>query len=505
LISQRNRRIRVGTQAPSRRVYKYLVLGGVGLLALPGGYAVSLVGESYPLAIVGLVASSLLTATSFVSPRFALYTLLISAILNRFEIPFGEINLRPDQVVLIPVVAGVALRAGLVTMGMRRSGVRPRRQAVSVAVFSGFALYILINALSSFLFSPQPTESYQIVIWFTLSFLAFTTAYFVIGRYVSVREAFYLVLALGFISAAVGIVFSVLFALTGSTLGIQQDPNFKLAGTFFEANIFGSFQAFAAIGGLAVLQLGEVRGKVYGWVATGTVLSIFALALSFTRAAWLGFLLGLIVLAFFQLRGGRFMFLLARVGWLVGIVLLILALAGLFEDLSARFASIDDLSTGTAAYRVERYETALEEWRSAPVLGLGTNSYGQRHLDPSQNYGPDYLPGLFIATLYDVGIVGLIFLLAIFAVIVGALIRVVRSRNAEQRFIALALLCGVTALLVSYQATNAFWFSYSWIIFAIAFRLYESVRLHRVALGSDRPASPRSQGHSYSTVRSNGR
>lgn len=453
------------------------------LLALAGGYAVPLVGESQPLLLVGAIIGTLLAALSFAYPRFALYALLISAVLNRFEIPFGEISLRPDQLMLFPVLAGVALRAVLVTMGVRRTGSRFRTQTVSAAVFIGFALYILVNALSSFLYSPQPTESFQIVTWLLLSFLAFLVAYFVIGRYVSIREAFFLLLVLGFVSAAVGLTCYGLFKVTGSAFGIQQDPAVKLAGTFFEANIFGSFQAFTAIAGLAVLQLREVRGKAFVWVAVGTMLSVSALALSFTRAAWVGFLVGLAVLVFFELRGGRFVLLLARGGALIGIVLLVVASAGLLGDLSSRFASIDDLNTGTVAYRAVRYETALTESRAAPLLGFGTNSYGQRHLDPSQEYAADYLPGLFIATLYDTGFVGLTLLLGLFGVVVWALIAVVRSRSREHSSVALALLCGTVALLVAYQATNAFWFSYNWIVVALLVRLYEQARAPSVVKG----------------------
>jgi len=324
------------------------------------------------------------------------------------------------------------------------------------------------------LFSPQPWQSYKIVLWLVLSFLAFSATYFVVGRYVGLREALLAILASGFISAAVGIFFFLLFLYTGSTFGVQQDPNPKAYGTFFEANIFGSFQAFSSIGGIVLLHLGQVRGRAAGWVAIGTTLSIVALALSFTRAAWLGFLTALLVLIFFQLRGGRFLVLILRLVMIAFGFSLILAPIGLFPALLARFASIGETS-GSVEIRREDAQTALAEWPSSPILGLGTNSYGQRHLDPTQDYAADYLGNLFLTVLYDTGLVGLLILLVVFGIIGGALIRIVRnSKSSWQSASALALLCGLAAWLVAYNSTNAFWFSYNWVILAVAVRLSQS-------------------------------
>lgn len=470
------------------KVREHLVLGLAGTLMIVLGYLISGLGVSSQLVIVAGFAGIFVATVVYFSPRVGFYTLLISsmfggfnvsAILSGVGLPVPEVSLRPDQLVLLPVLSGVVLRLIATALGPRTL-TGPRSLASSYLpfmVFVGFLMYIGANALSSLLFSPQTAESFRIVIWLLLSFLAFCITYSMIGRYVGVREALFAVLVAGFASAAIGIACFLLFQLTGSTFGIQQDPDPKVAGTFFEANIFGSFQTFTALVGLSVIGLGQVRRWTLGWILLGTVLSSIALALSFTRAAWLAFMIGILVIIFFQLRGGRSLILLSRVGVLVLIMLLVLAPTGLLGDLSTRLASITDLSNYTIAFRLQIFKAALAELSSSPILGLGTNSFGQRHFDPTNDFAPAYLPSLFLVTLYDVGIVGFLLLLGTFGIIVWALVQItLKDRYGWRGVFAIALLSGLVSLFVSYQGTNAFWFSYNWIIMAIALRLYQSDR-----------------------------
>lgn len=470
-----------------RSTKKYLSICVAVLLALTTGYLMSASNGSYQLWVVAFSIGGLIMTVSFFSPRFAFYALVISAMFSRFGIPISGVSIRPDQVVLMLVLVGIVPRLALVALGRRDSvKLRLRKSLVPGIVIAGFAMYIGTNVLSSILFSPQLTESLKIVAWLLLSFTALTVAYLVVGKYVGVREALLVVLVSGFVSAAVGIFLFLLFRLTGSTFGVQQGlpssaggASFKLYGTFFEANIFGSFQAFSAITGIALLQLKVVRGRASALIAFGTGFSVVALALSFTRASWIAFLVGLAALVFFQWRHGRLPVLLPRLGILALMALAALVPTGLLGNLQVYFTSIATFGgpsfySDTLAFRLVRFKMALAEWPTSPLLGLGTNSFGQRHLDPSQNYAPDYLGGLFIGALYDVGLVGLLVLLAMFGVVLVILMRMAAKDDKKESALALALLCGVISFLVSYQVTNAFWFSYNWIIIAIVLRLYES-------------------------------
>ena len=454
----------------------YPVVVGIAALALvAAGWLLSLALAEGQIVVLACIGGILIAAVTYLSPRIGFYALLSAAMFNRFDVFVAGVHLRPDQIVLVPVLVGLT---PLAIKGLLELLSRPDRRvpALSLVVFGGLALYIAINLLSTYLFSPQFWESFQIVAWFVLSFMAFAATYFVVGRYVGLPEAFFAVLVSGFVSGAIGIYYFVLFKLTGSTAGIQPpdvatDPIFKVYGTFLEANLFGSFQAFTVVAGIAFLSTGEkLRRPASALLILGTAVSAIALALSLTRAAWLGAICGLLLLALFQFRGGRslaFFFRFAIVG-LVSVAAL--ALTGVLGSVTARFRDIGiSESSGTLAFRLERFRLALQEWPASPVLGLGTNSYGQRHWDPTQDYAPDYLPNLVLATLYDTGVLGLLTLVAVFVVLVGALVSVIlRDKTGWQGALALAMLCGLAVLFVSYQATNGFWFSYVWIVLAIA-------------------------------------
>jgi len=459
----------------------YPILVGLGALALiAAGGLLSLTLTENSLMVLTCIGGILLVATAYFSPRIAFYLLLVSAMFNRYDVFVGGVHLRPDQIVILPVLLGIApLLATELLWRLSQPDKRLRVPALSLVVFGGFVLYISINLLSSYLFAPQFWESFQIVAWFVLSFLAFAITYFVIGRYVSPREAFFAVLVSGFISGAIGVVLFLLFKLTGSTAGVQPpdiatDPIYKATGTFLEANLFGSFQAFTVVAGSALLSSGKrMKRPAFVLLILGTAVSTIALALSLTRAAWLGAICGLLLLALFQLRSGRSFALLLRFGTIGLVSLAALAPTGLLGSVVNRFRDIGvSESSGTLAFRLERFKLALQEWPSSPILGLGTNSYGQRHWDPTQDYAPDYLPNLVLATLYDTGILGLLVLIVVFVALLGALISATfRHHTSWQGVLALAMLCGSAVLFVSYQATNGFWFSYVWIILAVALRI----------------------------------
>jgi O-antigen ligase len=460
----------------------YLIVFGIAALALiAAGGLLSLALTESPIVVVACVGGILMAATTYFSPRVGFYALIASAMFNRFDVFVAGVHLRPDHIVIVPVLIGIAPLLAMELLGrLSQPSQRLRVPALSLVVFSGFVLYISTNLLSSYLFSPLFWESFQIVAWFVLSFMAFAITYFVVGRYISLGEAFFAMLVSGFISGAIGVSLFLLFKLTGSIVGIQPpdvatDPIYKATGTFLEANLFGSFQAFTVVAGIALLSSSEKATRPASvLLVLGTSVSAIAMALSLTRAAWLGAICGvLLLLAFHQLRSGRSIALLLRFAVVGFVSVAALAPTGLLGSVVARFRDIGiSESSGTLAFRLERFRLALQEWPSSPFLGLGTNSYAQRHWDPTRDYAPDYLPNLLLATLYDTGILGLLILVSVFAALVGALISVtVRNKTGRQGALALAMLCGAAVLFVSYQATNGFWFSYVWIILAIAVRV----------------------------------
>jgi hypothetical protein len=122
-------------------------------------------------------------------------------------------------------------------------------------------------------------------------------------------------------------------------------------------------------------------------------------------------------------------------------------------------APIDD----TLAFRLDRVPVALKDLTRDPIIGLGANSFGQRHIDISQfNNQPDHLAILAVAALYESGVVGSAGLAIGFVLILLALWRA--SRRSYDGPIAAAYIGSLVSLLVAYEATNAINFSLIWLI-----------------------------------------
>jgi len=86
---------------------------------------------------------------------------------------------------------------------------------------------------------------------------------------------------------------------------------------------------------------------------------------------------------------------------------------------------VEPPDTDTLAFRLARIPTALTDWQRDPVIGLGANSFGQRHIDLSQGPAvPDHLAHSAVAALYESGVVGFAGLTVGFACSAGSLARV---------------------------------------------------------------------------------
>jgi hypothetical protein len=120
---------------------------------------------------------------------------------------------------------------------------------------------------------------------------------------------------------------------------------------------------------------------------------------------------------------------------------------------------IDD----TLSFRLDRVPVALKDLTRDPIIGLGADSFGQRHIDISQfNSQPDHIAILAVAALYESGVIGSAGLAIGFGLVLFALWRA--SRGSVGAPFAAAFIGSILSLLVAYQATNAINFSLIWLI-----------------------------------------
>jgi O-antigen ligase len=149
-------------------------------------------------------------------------------------------------------------------------------------------------------------------------------------------------------------------------------------------------------------------------------------------------------------------------------------------DLVQRVASFSNLSRDRdIVARVDIAKNALDHWRAHPLTGWGVGAYGEVYTyPPPDTIHAGWISNLPIHLLYDSGILGLA---AFTAAIVLAALRGIRAWSAASgldRAILAGLLLALFGLLLSFQATEATWFAYPWIILGL---------LDAAALNTSRP------------------
>lgn len=281
-------------------------------------------------------------------------------------------------------------------------------------------------------------------------------------------------------SAAVGIWALAWHWATGSGWGIVRLETLAgfpaVMGVAFEHGVYGSVCAALAIAAMALWRednpvLTRAQAAMLFWLGTGGTL------LSLSRGAWVAYVLG--IAAVWLVRVGR-----STAGLLVWGALALAAAgvgAGFLAGASTTGAGSETAAAvqtqagqvlafggSTGAARLQEWQTSLSETARSPLLGLGTNSYGQRHFDRTQ-YGPKpaYVGNWAVRTVYDSGLIGLLLLAGALGAAVWPGPRVRRAEG-ELAPIARALALGGLVLLVAYLATDALLLVWPWIWFGLA-------------------------------------
>ena len=202
------------------------------------------------------------------------------------------------------------------------------------------------------------------------------------------------------------------------------------------------------------------------------IVLFFGLLASFTRAAWIGAIIGVVVVL--VLRRGRFHvwpFVLSACVLVVGFAIVAGSAAarpssgasGIGPALIARIASIGDLKSGTSNERIATWGDTLPLIASRPILGYGPDTFGlvyPQFQTVNQHFvlwDKPHQDALGVAA--SQGIIGLLAYIWILVAVVRAFWRGRNQRGA------VALFAGWVAYVVSIQA------DFSWIPTAIPFWL----------------------------------
>jgi len=300
-------------------------------------------------------------------------------------------------------------------------------------------------------------------------------------RFVSAVRAALAVLAA---SEAIGLIALAAHWAIDSSWGITRVDTLAgfpaVTGLAHEHNLYGSM---AAVGTVVFLSLWRQRNGIVGRNAAllGFWISATGLVLSLARGPWVAAAVGIVAVVSLTRPTDRSRSLPRLAIGGAAMLLLVLALLagiGAARDLGEFGAStastlqeqggqVLDFGSSTGAARVAEWRTSLDEWRDAPLFGLGTNSYGQRHFEMTVDGPiPAFVGNWAIRTLYDSGIIGL----AMLVTFVGALLwpsRELRVVGGDAAVVARSLLCGAVVIAVAYLAADGFLLVWPWILFGL--------------------------------------
>jgi len=397
-----------------------------------------------------------------------------------------EFTIRPDQVVLLALLPAIAV-------ALMRRGLARRNSVLHLPVFA----FLAANALASVAVSRVRDVSLQGTALMGIYVAMYTGVVVLItDRPAWARRLLAVVVGLGFVHAIYSTAAILLYAAgidVGGLMFGQVGPRSVTAkSTFPEANLLAAFMLLIAIFSAVRLVSASGRARRAAWFA-GFCLSGLVLVLTMTRAAWLGLLLGLLLLGLSLLVRGESprRALTSMRPVLLGLVVIVILSVLVFdpvlsrlwgqehvvltrtyslsflsgppskcrEDVRARSAAGMGSCTSVVG-RLEIFRAGLEGWRTRPLLGHGT--FGGKAI------GRDYWISSVIQALYDTGVLGTVALLAMYLVVVAAPWWAwSRATDAGERDILLACAIGNALLMLTSQLASFLWVGFPWIFMGL--------------------------------------
>jgi len=231
-------------------------------------------------------------------------------------------------------------------------------------------------------------------------------------------------------------------------------------GTFVEPDWYGTICMFYALLFL-ILYYSKLRRTKFYFI--GLLVSLAGLLVSFVRAAWLGFFIGLIFLLILRNKSKLLRYnsaiLTRNIFILFSCLLLLLLLSQSFRTvLKERFYPLDKTARFyTLNIRFVAMKESFNSFLKSPIIGLGPGSVGKTL---------EFNPSIVTTVLENTGIAGF----ALFILLIGKLfiynLKKIPSLDEKYQLTSLSLLIGLIGLLTSYIFTNGFWIPFTWIFFA---------------------------------------
>lgn len=419
------------------------------VLTSPNVQADQTVNAPFVPALWGLAA----LVITFLRVETALPLLILSTALDRYRFDFAGAGLRIEHFVF----AGVAVAWLIKTRPPFKQFHFSRADLLLLA-------YLALGLLSSLLYAPSIKESLKFLALMIFGVVLYWLVRAIGTRAREFRVGVWMLVIVGVGAAAFGILAWLAFPL-GVNLGVQtyaldNFQTFSPFGTLFDSNTFGMYVMAATLVQITLLLDPQFARQRIA-LGAGIVVTIIAVALSLTRVAWIGLVVGLLLILFFSPQR-RWALAIGGVAVLVVVTALLLnsALAGGAGAL-AQFSVARVLTSRSIFFRLDAYSRAWNDFRASPLIGNGVNVFAQKYTSPAG--ARDWISNFVLMALNDTGIVGLVILVAWLGWLAYETRRALQNMQGSTRTLLLGLSIAYLALLVTYQATTVFWLGWNWI------------------------------------------
>lgn len=383
--------------------------------------------------------------------RVQFSVLVISAMVTRYVVHLGPVTLRFDQICMLPLLFRTVVEHVKSRVASARPGLR---HWTILLLFGG---WVAVGWLGSLAMSADRLQSVKDQAWITLSVITlFVVADLLIRGRINLsyaKKAFSWALLA---ECAVGVM-AYLLHFRGIYWGVQIDPllmKYAAYGTAWEANIFGSYGVLSTAFWLdTFLQSPNVVGL------TGVLVSLAAVAVSLTRAAWIAAFVVMALMLLFRVGKYRRQVLIVGV---MGTAMTVLLLMG--KTFRAQFDRIG-VQSADLQLRFVTDGQALSTWAHGAMthwlFGYGADSWGFTHFTAltATHAVPGWIGTQPVQTLYDTGFVGLFFFGAAFLYLLVGSVRIAQ--------VELACLGALVGIAITYETTTALWFGFNWILVAV--------------------------------------
>lgn len=415
--------------------------------------------------LVGLAIIGTFLLWLFLDFKIACYFVILSSTIIRLQFEFPNPLMQPSIFMMI-----IGLGSVTVFLILKKAKLYITVETVL------FALLISYTLLISFYKSPVWTHSFDGIVQLTLAFLGF----FVITQarnldIDTISRFIKFVVIVGLMQAVYSIISLSLYSTVGLNIGglmfNQFGTSVTVQGTMFEANLFGSFTGLCLLILVTMFLTGYIKKHRLFW-GVAAILLFVGLILSWTRSAWIGFALGILLVGFIYLKNvftPKTIFLMTAIILIIVPILLVIQLQ--FDKLSgesglftSKLTNIFDNDSGTGKYRTDQFKFALNDLRGDEIIGKGYYSI--------KKYGDkEWISNIFIFFYHDTGLIGLTMLvLLLISALRKAFKAIVVSTGTNKMFM-VGSTAGLILLLFSYNFTPGHVLSVFWVYLGLVVTL----------------------------------